>query len=134
MLSIFPGLLPYGLLSATIIRITVGLVILLFGTLTLFYHREKISKKLLSRGYPLANFIPWPVGIVQILTGGFLIIGFLTQASAIVVAYLFIDLMLIDTGKEKIFKQGNLFYVAMILISLSLLFSGAGAFAVDLPL
>lgn len=134
MLSIFPGLLPYGLLSATIIRITIGLVILIFGILTLFSKREKISKKLMSRGYPLANFIPWPVGIVQCITGGFLIIGFLTQVAAIVVAYLFIDLMLIDKGGEKIFKQGNLFYIVMILISLSLLFSGAGAFAVDLPL
>ncbi len=134
MLSIFPELLPYGLLAPTIVRIIIGVVLVIFGLVTLFTGRAKISKKLSESKYPFANFVPWPLGIILLVTGGFLIVGFLTQVVAIVGAYLFFNLMLIDRGSEKIFHQGNIFYIAMILISLSLLFSGAGAFAVDLPL
>jgi len=109
-------------------------VILIFGIITLFVRKELVIKKLKEVKYPIANFVPWPLGVLELITGGFLIIGFLTQIMSIVAAFLFLNLMLIDAKAEKIFHQGTTFYIAMILISLSLLFSGAGSFAVDLPL
>lgn len=134
MLSVFPELLPYGLLAPTIIRIVVGLVIFTFGIIILFIRKKLVIQRLQEIRYPLANFVPWPLGILELVTGGFLIIGFMTQVMAIVVSFLFFKMMLLDSKKEKILHQGTIFYLAMITISLSLLFSGAGIFAVDLPL
>ena len=82
----------------------------------------------------MVNSMPWILGIIEIVTGGFLVAGFLTQVVAIIAAYLFLNVSLIDNNEPKIFNQGRLFYVIMILISLTLLFSGAGLFALDLPL
>lgn len=84
--------------------------------------------------YPLATTMPWVFGGILIVSGGFLIAGFLTQAVAIIAAYLFLNLSLLDSGKMKILNQSCLFYVVIIILSLSLLVSGAGLFAFDLPL
>jgi uncharacterized membrane protein YphA (DoxX/SURF4 family) len=63
-----------------------------------------------------------------------LVVGFLTQGAAIVAAYIFVNLAIVDDKDDRIFGQTGLFYLIMIAASVSLLFSGAGFWAIDLPL
>ena len=134
MLNTFPNLLPYGLFATTIIRLVIGFVLVYIGILTLSSRRQLLSQKLSLYKYPFENFVPWPLGIIEIITGGCLIIGLLTQISSLVAIYLFLSLLVIDLGKNKVFDQSTIFYIILILVSISLLFSGAGFLSVDLPL
>jgi len=134
MLSIFPDLLPYGLFAPTIIRLSIAGILIYFGIQILSTKKGGFIARLQSSNYPFAELMPWPFGIVSFLSAGFLVIGFLTQAVAIVSAYLFLNFFIIDSGEEKVFNIPNIFYVVMFFVSLSLLFSGAGFLALDFPL
>ncbi len=141
MLSIFPELLPYGFFSATIIRIVIGFVLVFFGALTLFKKRKIFSQKLISFKYPFPFAVTWLIGSLEIFIGSFLILGFLTQIISIIAIYLFINIGIIDSkgsvsglNNEKVFGFSWLLYSVLIVISLSLLFSGAGFLAIDLPI
>lgn len=148
MLSVFPALLTFGLFSATIIRVIVGGTLLYFGVLTLTSKRKKLALKLSDNKYPAPRFVTGATGIINVIVGGFLIVGFLTQVSALVAAYGFLNLAIFD-GKKKIgagtdsgvssvagsiFGQSALFHTVLIFVSLTLLFSGAGFLAIDLPI
>ncbi len=134
MFSFFPSLLTYSLLSTTIIRVVIGLVLVAFGIMALSNKRNLIRQKLITRGYPFPSFVPIILGTLSVICGGLLTVGFLTQIIAIVASYTFLNLWVIDKGEIKIFGQSWLFYVAMMIFSLALVLSGAGLFAFDLPL
>lgn len=89
---------------------------------------------MINNNYPLGYIAPWVFGLSGFITGGLLIIGFLTQIAAIISAYIFLNLSIIENKEKEIFGQSNLLYIVMIIISLSLLLSGPGIFAIDLPL
>ncbi|HMO78743.1 MAG TPA: DoxX family protein [Candidatus Paceibacterota bacterium] len=134
MLNFFPELLPFGLISATIIRIVVGSVLFYFGILSISTKKEIVSERLNNFKYPAPKFFTFLISIIGIITGSFLIAGFATQIVAIIAIYLFLNLIFIDSGEKNIFGQTKLFYISMILISITLIFSGAGFWAIDLPL
>jgi len=134
MLSIFPQLLPFTLFGIFLIRITVGLVIFYFAYQTLFTKRQKFIKKLELANHPFSKGSILMVGLTTLIASSFLIVGFLTQISSLVCGYLLLNLMMLDSGKEKILGQTKLFYITISIICLSFLFLGAGFFAVDLPL
>jgi uncharacterized membrane protein YphA (DoxX/SURF4 family) len=134
MFSFFPSLLTYSLLSTTIIRITIGLILIGFSVACLFNKRTLIRQKLITRGYPFPSFVPPILGILSAICGCLLTVGFLTQIMAIVAAYVFLNLWIVDKGEIKIFGQSLLFYSVLMIFSFSLVLSGAGLFAFDLPL
>jgi uncharacterized membrane protein YphA (DoxX/SURF4 family) len=134
MFSIFPSLLTFSLLSTTIIRITIGVILIGFGIACLFNKRTIIRQKMIMSGYPFPRIIPSILGILSAICGCLLVTGFLTQIMAIVAAYVFLNLWVVDKGEVKIFGQSLLFYWVLIIFSMSLILSGAGLFAFDLPL
>jgi uncharacterized membrane protein YphA (DoxX/SURF4 family) len=134
MLSIFPELLSYGIVSTTIIRILIGVCLIFFGYITLFKKKDQFSEKMETNNYPFGYAAPWIFGLAEFIVGTFLILGFLTQIAAIISAYIFLNLSIIENDKREIFKQTPLFYIVLIIISLSLLLSGPGIFAIDFPL
>ena len=134
MLSVFPDLLAYTLLGVAIVRIAIGLFLFVSGISTLTNKKVALTKYIQEKGLPFADFWPWFMGILMLIVGGFLIIGFLTQVSTIVAIYLLIKMLFIDWGKKKIYGNTPLVYLVLIMISASLIFSGAGFLAVDLPL
>ena len=71
------------------------------------------------------------------ITGIFLIAGFLTQIAGIAGVLIAIDALfakLLYKDLDKVIKYSRMFYILILITSLSLIFSGAGAFAIDLPL
>jgi len=63
-----------------------------------------------------------------------LILGFYTQISALILAIITFAETYIEYKESAILKRNLIFYIILFAILLSLLLSGAGAFAIDLPL
>jgi uncharacterized membrane protein YphA (DoxX/SURF4 family) len=84
--------------------------------------------------YPLSKVIPIFFGIIEIVTGVFLIFGFLTQLMILLAIYIFLNLIFIEKYIARVFDFPNILYVTLIFISISLLFLGPGMFSVDLPI
>ena len=114
-LSTFPTLLTYGLLAPFILRLTVGMAIIYLG-----YERYKKPYK-------------W-VSILYVVFGALLVLGLYTQVSAIIA----IAVTKFDFWTKKksggVSKEDFILYGMIVVILLSLLFTGPGFLAFDLGL
>lgn len=113
MLSIFPKMLNYGIIAPTIIRLAILVAVL--GTL---YQKKKVFNS------PQIHTVA-PI-IAEAILGICVLLGAYTQIASILLAILFI----IKACK----KDAVTLHIILAIISISLLFSGAGFLAVDLPL
>lgn len=119
MLSIFPPLLAYSGFSALLLRLVLGIVLVLWS--------QKEYKKSAGERSVYES-------IIQGILGIFLIVGFLTQISALFTA-IFLGFKLFKKIQRKAFLTDGLnYYLILFIISISLIFTGAGYFALDLPL
>ena len=137
MLNIFPDLLFLQLLSPFMLRIAVGIMLFWIGYSYMFRDRETVVAQLSSKWPKSAPyFVPFG-GVFYIVTGIFLIAGLYTQGAAIAGILIAIDALFVKflyKDLDKVAEYSKMFYILILIISLSLLFSGAGAFAIDLPL
>lgn len=130
MLNIFPALLAYGLLAPLAIRVFVGLVFFVAGYRRLL---RRIGHADAMTVPPHPTALKVPLGIVEIVTGIALVVGAYTQLAAIAGAALSLAYM-ICASRGIIVPGGRSMRLALFVMSLSLLVTGAGAFAFDIPL
>lgn len=119
MLSIFPDLLSYQMFAPLLIRLTLG-IIFIHWTYKTLRSRPDTNKKM--------------VAIVEGVAGLLLVIGLWTQVAALVIA---IDLVIRLYGKyqtKSLLTDGINYYLVLLVLAVSLLFTGAGFVAFDLPL
>ncbi|MFT5179691.1 MAG: putative membrane protein YphA (DoxX/SURF4 family) [Candidatus Paceibacteria bacterium] len=132
MLNTFPDLLTFGLLAPFLLRVALGLVLLKITLLT--YQKESSFVSFFkSIKVPLAELFVKKIMLVELVVGILLVTGTYTQISSIIATYVLL-LMLFVNKNKKILRFDTLLYTVLIVISFSLLFSGAGAFAFDYPL
>jgi uncharacterized membrane protein YphA (DoxX/SURF4 family) len=134
MLNPFPELLTYSLLAPFILRVTLGFILVNLGYLKLKSEKSRweiIFEMLHIKEKSLATKI---LAYVEIIGGLALIAGFYTQIAALVFVILFGIEFFIEKREVTLMKRDIVFYTVMFVIALSLLFSGAGFFAFDLPL
>ncbi|MBX4198813.1 hypothetical protein KW800_00860 [Candidatus Parcubacteria bacterium] len=119
MLNPFPELLSYSTLAPFILRVVLGLVFLDLGIL-------KIKRKHLS----------WPalLGAIEVIGAIMLFVGFYTQIAALAIVITTATELYIEWKDSQVLKGDFVFYLLLLAISLSLLLTGAGAFARDIPL
>ncbi len=133
MVTLFPQLIAYSWYVPAILRITVAAVFV-YLVIYHFKHKKAFASELKMVSHEVAS---WFVGIailVEIVVAAGFFLGFGTQVVAI--------LGILGFAKMAIFKNkfptyapfSRLSYVLLIVICLSLLISGAGIFAFDLPL
>ena len=137
MLNVFPDLLFLQLLAPFLLSVALGIMLFWIGYSYLFKDRTATIAQLSTKFPKIAVFAVVFSGIFEITTGIFLIAGFLTQIMSIAGVLIAIDALsvkILCKNLDKVIKCGKMFYILVFIISLSLLFSGAGAFAVDLPL
>jgi uncharacterized membrane protein YphA (DoxX/SURF4 family) len=137
MLNIFPDLLFLQLLSPFLLRVAVGIMFFWIGYSYLFRDRVATIAQLSTKWPKYATFAVIFGGIFETIIGIFLVAGFLTQIAAIAGMLIATDALFakfLYRDLDKVVKYSKMFYILVFIISLSLLFSGAGAFAVDLPL
>lgn len=134
MLNPFPDLLMYSLLGPLVLRVLLGLIFIDLGFLKFRGEKKQwlASFDALSL-HPATIFVPL-YALLQIIGGFFLIIGLWTQVAALAfVIFTGIELY-IEWQGQKILKRDIVFYLLVFVISLSLLITGAGAYAIDIPL
>lgn len=116
MVSVFPDLLAFSFLAPFILRVFLGFYFLYFGAKIL-----KTSESVFS-GVRTEHVL----GGISLIGGTFVLIGLFTQPAAGVLALI----SLYETKKP----EHRVLYLLLFSMALSLLFSGAGFFAFDLPL
>ncbi len=117
MLNPFPTLLAFSLFAPLLLRIVVGCTFIHFGT-----------KNLKLKDYKRA------LGYIEMIGGLLLIIGLFTQIVALIFT-IYLGLLLIDKMHKKNFlTDGVNYYLILFVICLSLIITGAGFLAIDLPL
>lgn len=137
MLNIFPDLLFLQILAPFLLRVAIGVMFIWIGYSYLFKDREALILQVSKRFPKLGKFSVLSGGVFEIITGVFLVAGLLTQIAAIVGVLIAIDALFVKffyKELDKVMKYSKMFYILVLIISLSLIVSGAGAFAIDLPL
>ncbi|MEK7514552.1 MAG: DoxX family protein [Patescibacteria group bacterium] len=134
MLNPFPDLLVYGLLAPFILRVAVGLVFINLGYLALTKEKERWSAVFnFLRLKPAPLFVS-AMGILEVAGGVLLLAGFGTQITALVLSIIVLGDLALEYKEESILSRDFGFYLLLFAITVSLLFSSAGFFAIDLPL
>jgi uncharacterized membrane protein YphA (DoxX/SURF4 family) len=132
MLNPFPELLALGFFAPTILRIAAG-AMFLYAARHHWEHREQIG----SLHFPVVgrgNWIAWAAILFHFVIGLMLIFGYYTQYAAVLAAVGAFKGILLGKSYPDAFMFSRSTYVLLVILSLSLLITGAGAFAFDLPL
>lgn len=134
MLNPFPDLLTYSLLAPFLLRLTAGLIFINLGTLVFKGEKNRWLVSLIALKVPKPELVLKIIGCLEIVGGIMLILGFYTQLAALILSIFTLTEIFIEYRDPTILKRNYVFYLMLFAISLSLLFSGAGAYAIDLPL
>lgn len=127
MLNPFPELLAFGLLAPFIIRICLGVMFIRHGYFKLFKNHDEPASK-------TAKNLTITIGSIEVIGGITLLLGFLTQISALILATLVFVVTIFKKRSGETTRRDLGFAAFVFLILISLLFSGAGFFAFDIPL
>lgn len=134
MQNAFPYLLSFSLVSPFILRMVAGAYFVMFGYKGLttewwerfdFFDRNRIR--------PTALFATG-TATIDLLAGIMLIMGFATQIVAIALAIVCITAVLVKRQGEEFPSRSSHIYIILFFILVSLFISGAGFYAIDLPL
>lgn len=134
--SIFPQLFAYEQLAPLILRLAVGIIFIAHGYPKLFKNFSATAQFFESVNIKPAKLFVAVVGLTEFFGGIALILGFFTQIAALLIGV--IMLVAIVYVKKIKFKQklveGYEFDLILLAATLTLIFLGPGAFAIDLPL
>jgi len=133
-LSTFPLLLNYHLAAPALIRIIAGIFFLVAGYQKLTIRKAKYIEVFQVIGLKWPKFVTIFVGIAELIGGVLLFIGLFTQIAALVLAIVAIVALIIKSQRPDLLERTAWTYVLLLAILLSLLLSGAGSLALDLPL
>ncbi|KND48514.1 MAG: hypothetical protein AB200_02185 [Parcubacteria bacterium C7867-005] len=134
MLNTFPDLLTYSLLGPFLIRVVVGIIFVDLGILKFRGEKQNWKNSFEALHLNPAEKMVSMVGVVNIVCGALLIIGLWTQVAALILGVLTLMEVAVEWREAHILKRDLVFYFLMLSILISLMMTGAGAFAVDIPL
>lgn len=132
MLNPFPELLTYSFFAPTILRVAAALVFL-YMAYRAYARREEAAKldfPMIGRG----AWIAWFAIAVYAVIGLALAVGYYTQIAAILGGIGAIKGIVFTRRFGAVFPLSRAAFSLLLVILLSLLLSGAGALAYDLPL
>lgn len=132
MLNPFPELLVYQILAPTLLR-AVAAVVFAYLAYRHFDRREAIAKT----RFPVVGkgmWIVWLAVIVEVATAGALFFGYYTQYAALVGVVMALKQIMWRGSYPNFFWLTRSAALLLLVVCFSLLLTGAGAFAFDLPL
>lgn len=134
MLNPFPELLAFSPLGPFILRVVIGIIFLDLGILKLKGEKSRWLASFETLGIRPADLMLGIYAFIQMIAGILLVVGLYTQWAALVMV-IFTGVELgIEWKMKEVLKRNLVFYLLLFVISLSLLLTGAGAFAFDIPL
>lgn len=122
-----------ALFAYTILRICVGCTLVYLGFSHL-KHRQELRENFSFRFFPYGLFFATYLGLVELFVGALFILGFYTQIAALLSILLSLKLIILNTRIASEYIPPRVFYTLLIGASFSLLITGAGFFAFDLPI
>lgn len=132
MLNPFPDLLTYSFFAPTILRFAAACMFA-YGAYFFWTHQKHIEQ----RRFPLIGHSPWIGGLAAVahaLIAAMLIFGYYTQFAALAGALGALKGVFLVDRYRDIFPLSRAAYFLLLCVLLSLLLTGAGALAKDLPL
>lgn len=132
--NIFPDLFTYSLYAPLVLRLVLGFIFLNLGYLKLGKERHGWIGSLNVLGLKPAGFFVGFLGIVEVFGGLLLLAGAYTQLAALVLAVFSVSELLIEYKEESILKRDFVFYLLLTAICISLVLTGAGLYAIDIPI
>lgn len=133
MLNPFPELLSLSFFAPLILRAVVGLLFVRIGTRYLT-DDTSIEDTLNDIGLRPGRVLGRVLGFVQLAGGIMLVLGFLTQIAALVLAFVTVGGFALKQSRPDSLPYSRSFYLLITAVLLALLILGAGAFAIDIPL
>lgn len=133
--SLFPHLFDYQLLGIFLIRVTLGIIFVYFWYEKIALQRKERIHFFEKLGLRPAKTYFFIISSLEGIAGAFLVVGFLTQAAALVTGILMTIATFIKWRNPSALHRNTIeFYIILAIVSYALLFLGPGAFAIDLPL
>ena len=133
-LNTFPTLLTFSQFSPFILRVILGLIVINLGFLKLNNEKAAWQKLFETINLQPAKISVKILAFIEIIGGLFLLSGAYTQLTAIIFSVLFFCEAILEYRESDLERRNLTFYMLMFAISLSLIFLGAGALALDMPL
>ena len=120
-LSVFPQLLFLGLIAPLLLRVAVGVFMLFSG-----WERYKKTQN--------QSFVPHFTSGLLVISGVLVLLGLYTQIGVILGIIALIFDKYVETRSGQLSRDKKILYIIVAIILLSLLFTGPGFLAFDLPL
>lgn len=137
MVNPFPTLLIFSFFAPTVLRITVSIFFLSLGV-TYVTKKRVANEELLSRYLKSGSYLTsWVLGLGYLAIGSLLFFGLLTQIAALLAMIESLCALFLKNRKSELailVPYSESTYTLLAVVSFVLLFLGAGAFAIDLPL
>lgn len=133
-LSIFPDFLTFWLIAPFLLRVTIGFIFIYFGITKIWKERKRRVSFFNEVGFGAGVIFFWLVSIAELAGGVLLILGLFTQIVSIVLSIIIIGAIYAKIKKPELLDNSLEFFFLALAVLLSLLFLGAGFFAIDLPL
>ncbi|MDB5266791.1 MAG: hypothetical protein JWN89_606 [Parcubacteria group bacterium] len=134
MLNTFPELLTYSQMAPFLLRVVIGLIFIDLGLLKFKSEKGRWIESFKALGFGSAEIFVSVLGALEVLGGVMLLIGIYTQVAALGFIILTGMEIYLEYKEAALLKRNIVFYVLLCAIAFSLLLTGAGAFAFDIPL
>ncbi len=117
-----------------ILRVVLGVIIAETGVLKFRSERDRWIASFEALHLKPADILVSILGFVEIIGAVGLILGLYTQIAALIFVVVYGLELYVEYKEEQVLKRDIVFYLLMFTIALSLLLTGAGAYAYDIPL
>ena len=134
MLNPFPELLSFSPLAPLVLRLVIGLIFLDLGILKFRNERKRWISSFQALHLNPAELLVTIFGLIEVVGGVLLILGAWTQIAALAFVILVGLEFYVEYKDASVLKRDIVFYMLVLAIAISLLLTGAGAFAFDIPL
>lgn len=132
MLTYFPSLLTFSFFAPTLLRVTAA-AIFFYLTYNHYKHRSRIGQEhfpVIGRG----EWVAWVAILAEVAVGLGLLLGYSTQIASLVGMLLAFKYGFWSGRYPSFFILTRMSAFLLFMLLLSLVFTGAGALAFDLPL
>ncbi len=130
----FPDLLTFWLIAPFLLRITAGFIFIYFGYTKIWKERERRVSFFNKIGFGNGSIFFWIISLAELIGGILLVLGVFTQATAIMLSFIILGAIYTKIRQPDLLDNSLEFFILLFAVLLSLLFLGAGFWAIDLPL
>lgn len=126
-----------SLVAYAIVRVIFGLILMALGYRHLFADRQKLTGAISTCVPRLSGMAKWfaiKLAIAELILGAMFVFGFYTQIAALATIIYAVKMLLFRKHLNPPLVPSPAFFLLAIGVALSLFITGAGVFAMDIPL